>query len=238
MKKTFFISTLFLFSLVFTVAQETKIPQIGSQAPKFTAVTTNGTINFPKDFGDNWKIVFSHPKDFTPVCSSEILELAYAQEDFEKMGVKLIVISTDILEQHKSWKAALEEIPYKDREPVKIQFPLVADEGLEVSKLFGMIHNQESVSQNIRGVYFIDPDNEIRAIYFYPNEVGRNIEELKRTLVALQTTYENDNTVTPANWQLGQDVIVPVLGKEDKAELGTPNSDFYQVAWFMTFKKM
>lgn len=137
---------------------------------------------FPSDYGKSWKILFSHPKDFTPVCSSEILELAYAQESFDKLGAQLVVLSTDILEQHNSWKASLEQLHYKDREPVKIEFPLISDNDLVVSNQYGMIHNAESAKKNIRGVYFIDPDNEIRAIYFYPNEVGRNVDEVMMSL--------------------------------------------------------
>lgn len=237
MKKIALFSTMFFLTMAFALAQDVEIPQIGSKAPSFTAASTNGKINFPSDFGKNWKIIFSHPKDFTPVCSSEILELAYAQKSFDDLGAKLIVLSTDILEQHKSWKSALEEIPYKDRAPVKITFPIVADNDLEVSKLYGMIHTRESMTQNIRGVYFIDPENTIRAIYFYPNEVGRNVDELKRTLVALETTRTDNSIVTPANWQAGDDVLVPIPSKEQKNTMGLPTSDLYQVSWFMTYKK-
>lgn len=238
MKKYYLLIALFIFTLSQLSAQEVSIPVIGSQAPSFTAISTNGKINFPGDFGSSWKIMFSHPKDFTPVCSSEILELAYAQASFEEMGVKLFVLSTDILEQHKSWKAALEEIPYKDREPVKITFPLIADNDLKVSTLYGMIHSKASLSQNIRGVYIISPDNVVRSIMFYPNEVGRNIEELKRTVTALQTNYDDKAVVTPANWQQGDDLIVPLLTESEKKGLNTADSDYYQMAWFLNFKKV
>ena len=181
--------------------------------------------------------MFSHPKDFTPVCSSEMLELAYNQKSFEEMGVKVVVLSTDIIDQHNSWKSALEEISYKDRDPVKIDFPIIADNDLKVSTLYGMIHSPASVSQNIRGVYIINPDNVIKAILFYPNEVGRDIDELKRAVSALQTNYVNNSVVTPANWQVGDDVIVPVLSQADKSNLSSADSDYYQVSWFMTFKK-
>lgn len=229
--------TAIFFSVAMLSAQDVRIPQIGIEAPKFKAESTNGMVNFPKDFGDHWKILFSHPKDFTPVCSSEIYELAQAQDDFEELDTKIVVISTDILKQHESWKAALEEISYKDRTPAKINFPLVADNSMEVSKLYGMIHSKESISKNVRGVYFIDPDNTIRAIYFYPNEVGRSVDEIKRTLVSLQNHYANKNQVTPANWELGDDVLIPVLTQEEKAELANPDSEYYQIAWFMTFLK-
>ena len=237
MKKSILVSIASVLFFAQMNAQEVTIPQIGVQAPSFTSLSTNGTISFPSDFGNNWKILFSHPKDFTPVCSSEILELAYAQESFKELNTKLVVVSTDIMEQHNSWKAALEEISYQDRDPVKIDFPLVADNDMKVAKLYGMIHSANSVRENIRGVYFIDPDNTIRAIQFYPNEVGRNVDEVQRMLVALQQTRTQKNTVTPANWQPGEDMIVPVLSANEKETIGEPGSDFYQVAWFMTFKK-
>ena len=236
--KYLFVSAISIFFLNQVIAQSTPIPIIGSEAPSFTASSTNGKINFPDDFGDSWKIMFSHPKDFTPVCSSEILELAYSQESFEEMGVKLLVLSTDILGQHKSWKMALEEIQLKDRMPVKINFPLVADNDLKVSQKYGMIHSAASVSQNIRGVYVIDPNNIVKAIMFYPNEVGRDIEEIKRTVVALQANYVDETVYTPANWQEGEDVLVPVLSKSDKENLNKASSEYYQLAWFMTYKKM
>jgi peroxiredoxin 2/4 len=214
------------------------IPLIGAEVPSFTANSTEGVINFPEDFGEDWKIIFSHPKDFTPVCSSELLELAHKQEDFNDLGARLIVISTDLLDQHHIWKTALEEIPYRGRDPVEIKFPMVDDNSFRVSNLLGMIHPDVSISKNIRGVYIIDPENKVRAINFYPNEVGRNINEIKRTLVALQKTHNNREIVTPANWQPGDDVMVPALSSDDMESLGDPDSPFYQISFFMTFRKM
>lgn len=226
-----------LVTLTVNAQEKINVPQIGIEAPSFKAQSTNGTINFPKDMGNSWKILFSHPKDFTPVCSSEILELAFAQQDFKKLNTSLVVVSTDILEQHKSWKAALEEIDFHGRGKAKINFPIVADDSHEVVTLYGMVHSDGNLSHNIRGVYFIDPQNKVRAIQFYPNEVGRNTEELKRTLMALQKTDSQKNLVTPANWNPGDDVIVPVLSANEKAKIGSPDSDYYQLAWFLTYKK-
>ena len=237
MKKINLLAILAVFFLVQINAQDVNVPQIGIKAPSFKAQSTEGKINFPSDYGDNWKILISHPKDFTPVCSSELLELAYKQKDFERLGAQLVIVSTDLLSQHESWKAALEEVQYKGRNPVEIKFPLVTDNDHKVSKLYGMIHAAEHASQNIRGVYFIDPENTIRSIQFYPIEVGRNVDELKRTLLALQKTHQQDNLVTPANWQPGDDLIVPVLTEEQKKNIDTPGSDYYQLAWFLTFMK-
>lgn len=237
MKKLGLFAIAALLYSVQTEAQDVIIPQIGVKAPSFKAQSTEGNINFPSDFGDHWKILVSHPKDFTPVCSSEILELAYEQGSFDDLNTKLLVVSTDIIEQHRSWKEALEEIRFQDRDPVEIRFPLVADNDLKVSKLYGMIHSASSVKENIRGVYIIDPDNIIRSIQFYPNEVGRNIDELKRTLMALQTVDENKNLVAPVNWIPGDDMIVPVLTAEEKKMINSPESEYYQYSWFLNYKK-
>jgi peroxiredoxin (alkyl hydroperoxide reductase subunit C) len=238
MKKVLLLSVLGFFAVAQVWSQKEPVAQIGAEAPSFTAKTTNGKLNFPKDFGKSWKILFAHPKDFTPVCSSEVLELAYSQDSFKEMDVEVAVLSTDILSQHESWKSALEEIAYKGRNPVKINFPIIEDGDMKVSKLYGMIHDASSPTKNIRGVYFINPDNIISAIYFYPNEVGRNMDELKRTVTALQATYNDPNIVTPANWNKGDDVIVPVLTQKDRDELGKPGSKFHQYSWFMVYKQM
>ena len=218
-------------------AQQVDVPQLGSKAPAFMAQSTEGTINFPADYKGKWKIIFSHPKDFTPVCSSELLELAGDQSTFDKLGAQLIVVSTDLLEQHKAWEAALDEILAKDQNPVTIKFPFVADPDYKVSKLYGMIHTATSSERNIRGIYIIDPDNIIRSIQFYPNEVGRNLNEVIRTLQALEENYNHNTVETPADWKPGDDFIVPVLSSKEKAKLGTPGSPYYQKAWFLTYEK-
>lgn len=217
-----------------------RIPLIGEKVPSFIAESTNGIIHFPSDFGRNWKILFSHPADFTPVCSSEILELANLQNEFDKLGVKLVVISADPVETHKQWKKALEQIEYKGRAPVKIKFPLVDDEFLIVSKMYGMIHAATNTTRDVRGVYVIDPDNVLRIIYFYPMEIGRSTEELIRTVTALQVTAK-DKVATPADWHAGNDVIVPYHPNQETegAILNTTMPEkYYQVAWFMWYKKL
>jgi len=218
--------------------QNSRVPLIGEGAPSFTANSTNGKINFPDDFGKKWKILFAHPKDFTPVCSSEILELAQQQKDYEDLDAQLLILSADLLSQHESWKSALEELNYKDRPPVKIKFPIIEDNDLSISHKYGMIHPLVSSSENIRAIFIIDPKNKIRFINFYPNEVGRNICEIKRTLMALQTADAGKNIATPANWSKGDDVIVKYMTEGEKNTLNAPNSDLYQVSWFMTFRKI
>jgi peroxiredoxin (alkyl hydroperoxide reductase subunit C) len=224
--------------------QETKddrnfrIPLIGEIAPSFTAESTNGTIVFPADFGKRWKVLFSHPQDFTPVCSTEILELARLQEEFDKLGAKLIVVSTDLLETHVQWKKSLESLTLNDKENVKIKFPLVDDDKRIISKAYGMIHPTSNTTQAVRGVFIIDPDNIIQAIYFYPKSVGRNTDELIRMVTALQTT-ESGNVLTPVNWKAGNDLLVPVPPAIDGASgKATIPAGIYSPIWYLWFKKV
>ncbi len=211
---------------------DSKIPLIGSDAPAFTAISTNGEIRFPGDYGNKWKILFSHPRDYTPVCSSEILELAQKQDDFDKLGVKLVVLSTDTLYQHQSWKKTLDTLKYKNREPEVIKFPLIDDNSKRVSTLYGMLHTPYSTTQDVRGVFIIDPKNKVRAVFFYPSEVGRNVDEIERTVIALQTS-DKENVITPANWKPGDDVFIPYADSKTGKDGIT-----YYISPFMIGKKL
>lgn len=213
-----------------------RIPLIGENAPAFTAESTNGVVHFPGDFGHNWKILFSHPQDFTPVCTSEILELANLQPEFDKLGVKIAVISTDPVDTHKQWKKAMEGLNYKDRPSVKINFPIIDDENLTASKEYGMIHSATNTTRDVRGVFIIDPDNVVQAIYFYPVKVGRSTDELVRTITALQTTA-SANVCTPANWKGGNDVLIPYNPNPEVNKPESTPDGYYKLAWFMWYKK-
>jgi peroxiredoxin (alkyl hydroperoxide reductase subunit C) len=240
MKRTMLIAGLVIISIIVNPAiiyAAQQIPLIGSEAPAFNAESTTGPLSFPDDFGKDWKILFAHPRDFTPVCSSEILELAHRQDEFKELGAHIIIISVDRMASHKSWKSELESIAYKGRNPVKIDFPFVVDSSAVISHSYGMIDSKTGNGQSIRGVFFIDPDNEIRAFHFYPNEVGRNTDEILRTLKALQTQQSQRNIVIPANWQPGEDVMIPILTKEDKEELQTPEPKIHYINWYMIFRK-
>lgn len=242
MKKILFTIMLLESCIGFLQGQESttsRIPLIGEPAPKFTAESTIGPITFPDDNNTKWTILFSHPADFTAVCSSEILELAAMQEDFAKLNTRLMVISTDAVSSHIEWVKSLETIKYKDLEPIKITFPLVSDKSLEISRKYGMIHSYSSTTKDVRGVFIIDPDNKIEAVFFYPMNVGRNIVEIKRTLVALQTAGKND-VLIPANWQPGEDVMIPSpKTSADADKLLKKNSpELRNLTWYMWFKKL
>ncbi len=215
------------------------IPMIGSVAPSFTAQTTNGLLNFPQDIpGQYWKILFSHPQDFTPVCTSEIMELAKMQDEFESYAVKIAIISTDTKERHLMWKNAIEESLNNDIQPIKVNFPLIEDDKLEISKMYGMIHDKASSTKTVRGVFIINPDNEIEAIFYYPMKVGRNLDEIIRTVQALQTVRVS-HLSTPANWKPGQDLIIPhyPVTAEQMAKDPSIMNDYYSPGSFLWFKK-
>jgi peroxiredoxin (alkyl hydroperoxide reductase subunit C) len=213
-----------------------RIPLIGEKAPAFKAESTIGPINFPADFGNHWKLILSHPADFTPVCSSELIELAHMQEEFKALNVDLIVISTDPLSQHQLWVKGIEEIMQKDQASFqKIAFPLVDDQRVEISRKYGMLHSPTSSvnkQKDVRGVFIIDPSNTIRFTQFLPMEIGRNLNELKRTVMALQTSDHNQ-VLTPVNWEPGDDVLI--YGSKND---GFSDPDVYQLAWFLTYKKL
>ena len=214
-----------------------RIPLIGSNAPTFKAPSTNGPLSFPDDFGTSWKIIFAHPRDFTPVCSSEVLDLGYRQQEFKELNTQLIVLSVDRLVSHQSWKSDLEDIDFKGRGKVKIEFPLVVDSSYSISYKYGMVDTYANAGQSVRGVFFIDPENRIRAFQFYPSEVGRNTDEILRTLKALQAVDRHDHVVTPVNWKPGDDFMTPSLTAEDKEELKKPDSEIYYINWYMIYKK-
>lgn len=214
-----------------------RIPLIGSPAPTFKSVSTNGPIAFPGDFGNKWKVLFAHPRDFTPVCSSEILDLAYRQDDFKALNTQIIVLSVDRLVSHFSWKHDLENIDFRGRGKVQIDFPLVVDSSYAISYKYGMVDTQSRSGQSVRGVFFIDPDNTVRAFQFYPSEVGRNTGEILRTLQALQAHDKHKDIVLPVNWEPGGDFMKTHLDAEDKLELKKPDPDIYYINWYMIYKK-
>jgi peroxiredoxin 2/4 len=219
------------------VDKNLRIPLIGERAPSFTAESTNGTLNFPDDFGTKWKILFSHPADYTPVCSTEILQLAKMQEDFDKLGIKIIVVSTDQLETHVQWKKSMEALRLNNEEPVKIKFPLVDDDSRVIANEYGMLHPASNTTRDVRGVFIIDPGNIIRAIYFYPSNVGRNTNELLRMVTALKTAESND-VLIPVDWKVGDDVLVSIPPKTDATGKPIVPDGYYNPVWYLWFRKL
>ena len=238
--KRYLIITMLLLSyppLMNAQSSSQRIPLIGTIAPAFKAPSTNGPISFPGDYEGKWKILFAHPRDFTPVCSSEILDLGYRQEEFKELNTQIVVLSVDRMVSHESWKKDLENIDFKGRGKVKIEFPLVVDSNYSIAYKYGMVDTQKSTGQSIRGVFFIDPENHIRAFQFYPGEVGRNTDEILRVLKALQAHDRHEGVVIPVNWQPGDDFMKPYLTPEDKEKLKNHDPDIYYINWYMIYEK-
>lgn len=219
--------------------QTVRLPLIGEKAPAFKADTTQGPIVFPDDFKGKWLVFFSHPADFTPVCTTEFMTFATMQKDFEALNCRLLGLSIDSTYSHIAWLRTIrEKIEYKDMKGVEITFPVISDLTMEVSKAFGMLQPAASSTQAVRAVFIIDPESIVRAILYYPLSNGRNMDEIKRLLTAMQLTDEF-KVATPANWQPGEDVIIPPPGScgiaKDRVE--NPPEDSKVFDWFMTMKK-
>lgn len=213
-------------------------PIIGSIAPSFEAETTQGNINFPNDYKGKWIILFSHPSDFTPVCTTEFMAFATMSEEFEALNTQLVGLSIDGITSHIAWLRTIKEkIEYKGMKNVCVKFPLIADLKMEVAKKYGMIQETSSDTKTVRAVFIIDPDSHVRAIFYYPSSVGRNIEEIKRTLVALQTS-DGFKVSIPVNWQPGDDVIIPTENTCKGAISALESDDKTCYDWFLCTKTL
>ena len=216
------------------------MPRIGDKAPEFKAVTTQGDINFPADYKGSWVILFSHPADFTPVCTSEFMTFATLESKFNEANCKLVGLSVDGLYSHIAWLRTIKEkIEYKGMKDVEVTFPLIEDITMEVAKKYGMMMPGESNTKAVRAVFVIDPVGVIRTIIYYPLSLGRNFDELYRVVIALQAADEF-KIATPADWRPGDDVIVPTAGscgtakdRMDGKEDGVECKD-----WFFCTKKI
>lgn len=221
------------------IKQFVSMPRIGDPAPAFKAVTTQGAINFPGDFSGSWVILFSHPADFTPVCTSEFMTFATMESQFEQANCKLVGLSVDGLYSHIAWLRTIKDkIEYKGMKNVEVNFPLIEDITMEVANKYGMIQPGEASTKAVRAVFFIDPKGVIRTIIYYPLSLGRNFDELYRVLIALQTA-DKFSIATPADWRPGDDVIVPPAGScgvaKDRME-GKEDMKCYD--WFFCTRKL
>jgi len=216
------------------------IPLIGEDAPAFKADTTQGPINFPADYKGKWVILFSHPADFTPVCTTEFMTFATMAPEFKALNCDLVGLSIDSHYSHIAWLRTIKEkIKYKGMENVEVKFPLIADVKMDVAKRYGMLQPSADDTKAVRAVFFIDPNGKIRAVIYYPLSNGRNFQEIKRLLIAMQTSDAN-KVATPADWQPGEDVIIPPPGSCGVAKERVDNAgkDYYCLDWFMCFKKL
>jgi peroxiredoxin (alkyl hydroperoxide reductase subunit C) len=219
--------------------ERNRMPLIGEKAPEFVAETTQGTIHFPQDYKGKWVVFFSHPADFTPVCTTEFMTFASMADEFKALNCELLGLSIDSTYSHIAWLRTIKEkIEYKGMKGLEITFPVISDLTMEVSKAFGMLQPAASTTQAVRAVFIIDPKGIVRAILYYPLSNGRNMQEIKRLLIAMQHSDEY-KIATPANWQIGDDVIIPPPGScgaaKDRVEAA--GEDYKCLDWFLCLKK-
>ena len=193
--------------------------RLGDTAPDFTADTTDGTINFHDWLGDSWGMLFSHPKDFTPVCTTELGAFSKAKPEFDKRNAKLIGLSVDSVESHKGWAGDIEET-----QGTALNFPLIGDEDRKVADLYDMIHPNANDTLTVRSVFIIGPDKKVKLTLTYPASTGRNVDEILRVLDSLQLTADY-KVATPVNWKDGEDVIiVPAVSATRRPRTGSPRA--------------
>ena len=207
------------------------LPRLGEPAPAFEVATTHGVLKL-EDFKGSWLVLFSHPADFTPVCTTEFIAFAEIYPELQKRGVELLGLSVDSTSSHIAWVRNVEE-----KTGVKIPFPIIADLNKEVSMAYGMIHPGQSKTETVRCVFIIDPNQIIRTILYYPLTTGRNMQEILRIIDALQTTDEH-KVATPANWKPGDMVVVPPPSTQEMAEERVKQKEYECVDWYLCKKKL
>jgi peroxiredoxin 2/4 len=215
-----------------------KLPLIGDDAPAFEAVTTQGKIRFPEDYKGKWVILFSHPADFTPVCTTEFMTFASMMDDFKALNTELVGLSVDSLYAHIAWLRKIKELEWNGKKDIEVTFPLIEDIRMEVATKYGMMQPGSSTTQAVRAVFIIDPKGKVRTILYYPLSTGRNFDEIKRIIQALQKA-DADQCATPADWRPGDDVIVPTAGScgTAKDRMDNQDDDQYCLDWFMCFRR-
>jgi peroxiredoxin (alkyl hydroperoxide reductase subunit C) len=234
---------------------------IGDDAPSFKARTTLGMVNFPEDYKGKWVIFFSHPSDFTPVCTTEFIKCASMQEEFRQLNAQLLGLSVDSIYSHIAWLETIRDrIEYRGLKNIDVMFPVIEDLGMEVARKYGMIHPnahytpemilekfersggvvpvREFITETVRAVFIVDPMGKIRAILYYPFSNGRNMEEIRRLLIALQIS-DSDNVSTPEGWLPGDDVIIqcPVTWTDAKERSENSDEDIKCIDWFLCMRK-
>jgi peroxiredoxin (alkyl hydroperoxide reductase subunit C) len=217
-----------------------RIPLIGDPAPAFKAQTTQGPISFPDEYKGKWVILFSHPADFTPVCTTEFMTFATIADELRALNCELIGLSIDSNFSHIAWLRTIQErIEFKGMKNVKVEFPVIADLSMEVVHRYGMVQPGASGTQAVRAVYFIDPKATIRALIYYPLSNGRNFDEIKRLLVAMQTS-DKYGVAIPADWRPGDEVIIPPPGSCGAAaeRVAGAGDDYRCLDWFLCLKKL
>ena len=212
------------------------MPMIGDKAPAFRSMTTMGKVNFPEDYSGSWVILFSHPADFTPVCTTEFIAFARMADEFEAMNVKLLGLSIDSVHSHLAWAKSIESIAWKG-DPVVLPFPIIADITMNVAKKYGMLQTVAK-TQTVRAVFIIDPEGIIRTILYYPMSTGRNFDAIRRIIQSLQK-HDEEHVSTPADWRPGDPVVMgaPLTLEEANKRMNDPAEGTVPYDWYLTFKE-
>lgn len=208
------------------------IPRIGELAPDFEAETTHGALKFSEWQGGKWVILFSHPADFTPVCTTELAEFARRFPDFAQRNTKLMGLSIDSIHSHMAW---LQNI--KERLGVELSYPLIADLDMKVAQQYGMLHPEASNTSTVRAVFFISPERKVQALVYYPLSSGRNVDEILRLLDSLQTAARH-SVATPVNWRPGERVIIPPARSVEALKERMARMDMEHVDFYLGYKKI
>ncbi len=211
-----------------------RMPMIGDPAPAFRSITTRGKINFPDDYKGKWVVFFSHPADFTPVCTTEFIAFSKRYNEFKEINTELLGLSIDSLHSHLAWAKSIEGIDWKGEGKTTVPFPIVADISMNVANMYGMLQTVAK-TQTVRAVFIIDPESVVRAILYYPMSTGRNIDEIKRLVLSLQK-HDTDNVSTPADWTPGDDVLMgsPLTLEEAADRIKDRGEDIIPYDWYLT----
>lgn len=215
-----------------------RMPLIGDKCPEFEAVTTQGDMKFPQDYKGKWVVFFSHPADFTPVCTTEFMTFAHRAKELTEINTALVGLSVDSISSHIAWLRKIKELEWKDMKNVDVEFPLIEDISMNVANKFGMIMPGQSSTQAVRAVFIIDPNGIIRLILYYPLSTGRNFDEIKRAVMALQKA-DKDKCATPMDWMPGDDTVIPAPKSCNAAKerMEKKDSKKYCLDWFLCFNK-
>lgn len=216
-----------------------QMPLIGDVAPEFAANTTNGVVRFPSDYMGRWVVLFSHPADFTPVCTTEFITFQSILDKFKELNTDIIGLSIGTLPGHLAWIDSVRNLEYRGMRDVQISFPIIDDMKMEVARKYGMIHPHASDTRAVRAVFIIDPAGIIRTILYYPLTTGRNFDEILRVLTALQVT-DAFGVSTPADWEPGEPVVVPAptTQREMNIRMRNKSKDVDVKSWYLTLRDL
>jgi len=216
------------------------LPLINEPAPPFKAQSTKGPINFPADYKGKWVLFYSYPGDFCATCTTELLALTQNKELYDELGVEIVALSIDSIFSHIAWLKSIYDLDFNEYKNVEVDFPLIADTNMEISRKYGLLRRGETETETVRGGFLIDPNGKIRVIQIYPREVGASGEEIRRIIQAVQKA-DKEQVYTPANWKPGDKVLLPkpesLPDAIDVSKYNDPDGEIFCPSWYLCYKK-